>query len=75
MLTGKMTATWLILLTILGCAVVPVYLIWHTTIRPYIEAHPTPVSTTTAKFILILHSIPNSIIAEDYQSMLLHLGL
>jgi hypothetical protein len=37
MLTGKMTATWLILLTIAGCAAVPVLLIYYTTVHPFIE--------------------------------------
>jgi len=40
MLTGKMTATWLILLTIEGCAAVPVLLIYYTTVHPFIETHP-----------------------------------
>jgi hypothetical protein len=40
MLTGKMTATWLILLTIAGCAAVPVLLIYYTTVHPFIENQP-----------------------------------
>ncbi|MDQ2686184.1 MAG: hypothetical protein M3Y25_10130 [Thermoproteota archaeon] len=40
MLTGKMTATWLILLTIAGCAAVPVLLIYYTTVHPFIETQP-----------------------------------
>lgn len=40
MFTGKMTATWLILLTIAGCSAVPVLLIYYTTVHPFIETHP-----------------------------------
>jgi hypothetical protein len=40
MFTGKMTATWLILLTIAGCAAVPVLLIYYTTVHPFTETHP-----------------------------------
>ena len=40
MLTGKMTATWLILLTIAGCAAVPVLMIYYTTVHPFIDTHP-----------------------------------
>ena len=45
--TGKMTATWLILLTIAGVSAVPVLLIYYTTVHPFIETHP-------AQMILIL---------------------
>ena len=44
MLTGKMTATWLILLTIAGCAAVPVLLIYYTTVHPFIETHPPKIT-------------------------------
>jgi hypothetical protein len=44
MLTGKMTATWLILLTIAGCAAVPVLLIYYTTVHPFIETHPPKIA-------------------------------
>jgi hypothetical protein len=40
MFTGKMTATWLILLTIAGCSAVPVLLIYYTTVHPFVETHP-----------------------------------
>lgn len=40
MFTGKMTATWLILLTIAGCAAVPVLLIYYTTVHPFVETSP-----------------------------------
>jgi hypothetical protein len=40
MLTGKMTATWLILLTIAGCAAVPVLLIYYTTVHPFVDTQP-----------------------------------
>lgn len=40
MFTGKMTATWLILLTIAGCAAVPVLLIYYTTVHPFVETQP-----------------------------------
>ncbi len=39
MLTGKMTATWLVLLTVFACGVVPVILIYETTVRPYLVLH------------------------------------
>jgi predicted tellurium resistance membrane protein TerC len=44
MFTGKMTATWLILLTIAGCAAVPVLLIYYTTVHPFIETHPPKIT-------------------------------
>jgi hypothetical protein len=44
MLTGKMTATWLILLTIAGCAAVPALLIYYTTVHPFIETHPPKIT-------------------------------
>ena len=44
MLTGKMTATWLILLTIAGCAAVPVLLIYYTTVHPFIETNPPKIT-------------------------------
>ena len=42
MLTGKMTATWLILITVVGIIVVPLMIIYFTEIRPYDLAHPGP---------------------------------
>ena len=44
MLTGKMTATWLILLTIAGCAAVPALLIYYTTVHSCIETHPPKIT-------------------------------
>jgi hypothetical protein len=44
MFTGKMTATWLILLTIAGCAAVPVLLIYYTTVHPFMETHPPKIT-------------------------------
>ena len=44
MLTGKMTATWLILLTIAGCAAVPVLLIYYTTVHPFLDTHPPKIT-------------------------------
>jgi hypothetical protein len=44
MFTGKMTATWLILLTIAGCAAVPALLIYYTTVHPFIETHPPKIT-------------------------------
>jgi hypothetical protein len=44
MLTGKMTATWLILLTIAGCAAVPVLLIYYTTVHPFVDTHPPKIT-------------------------------
>jgi hypothetical protein len=40
MLTGKMTATWLIVLTMIGIIVVPLMIIWYTTVHPYLVTHP-----------------------------------
>ena len=51
MLTGKMTATWLILLTIAGCAAVPVLLIYYTTVHPFIETHPPKITLGLADLI------------------------
>ena len=56
MLTGKMTATWLILLTIAGCAAVPVLLIYYTTVHPFIETHPPKIT------LGLVDLIPNVII-------------
>ena len=56
MLTGKMTATWLILLTIAGCAAVPVLLIYYTTVHPFIETHPPKIT------LGLVDLIPNAII-------------
>jgi len=44
MFTGKMTATWLILLTIAGCSAVPVLLIYYTTVHPFIDTHPPKIT-------------------------------
>ncbi len=55
MLTGKMTATWLVLLTVFACGVVPVILIYETTVRPYLILHHE-----IARLIAILPNlIPN----------------
>ena len=51
MLTGKMTATWLILLTIAGCAAVPVLLIYYTTVHPFIDTHPPKITLGLADLI------------------------
>ncbi|MDR4490144.1 MAG: hypothetical protein R2685_04485 [Candidatus Nitrosocosmicus sp.] len=51
MLTGKMTATWLILLTIAGCAAVPVLLIYYTTVHPFLETHPPKLTLILVDFI------------------------
>jgi hypothetical protein len=40
MITGKMTATWLIILTMIGILVVPMVIIWFTTVHPYLVTHP-----------------------------------
>ena len=40
MITGKMTATWLIILTMIGILVIPMVIIWYTTIHPYLVTHP-----------------------------------
>jgi predicted tellurium resistance membrane protein TerC len=61
MLTGKMTATWLILLTIAGCAAVPVLLIYYTTVHPFIETHPPKIT------LGLVDLIPNAIMLDFAQ--------
>jgi predicted tellurium resistance membrane protein TerC len=58
MFTGKMTATWLILLTIAGCAAVPVLLIYYTTVHPFIETHPPKIT------LGLVDLIPNAIMLD-----------
>ncbi|MGD9673600.1 MAG: hypothetical protein AB7U98_08995 [Candidatus Nitrosocosmicus sp.] len=65
MFTGKMTATWLILLTIAGCAAVPVLLIYYTTVHPFIETHPAQLTIKLVDLVpqvlsLVLTNIPVS---------------
>jgi uncharacterized membrane protein YbhN (UPF0104 family) len=40
MYIGKMTATWLILVVMIGCLVVPLMIIYLHSILPYLKAHP-----------------------------------
>jgi hypothetical protein len=40
MLTGRMTATWLIVITIVGILVTPMLLIWFLYVHPYLVTHP-----------------------------------
>ena len=40
MITGKMTATWLIVITMIGVIVAPMLIIWYTSILPYLATHP-----------------------------------
>lgn len=40
MITGKMTATWLIVITMIGVVVAPMLIIWYTSILPYLATHP-----------------------------------
>jgi len=40
MITGKMTSTWLIVLTMIGVLVVPMMIIWFTSVHPYLVTHP-----------------------------------
>ena len=61
MLTGKMTATWLILLTIAGCAAVPVLLIYYTTVHPFIETQPPKIT------LGLVDLIPNAIMLDFAQ--------
>lgn len=56
MFTGKMTATWLILLTIAACSAVPVLLIYYTTVQPFIETSPPKIT------LGLVELIPNTII-------------
>lgn len=52
---GRMTATWLILVTVFGCGVVPIILIYETTIRPYYELHHVVAKMS----IVLINLIPN----------------
>jgi hypothetical protein len=38
--TGKMTATWLIVITMVGCLAVPLLIIYFHSIHPYYISHP-----------------------------------
>jgi hypothetical protein len=40
MFTGKMTATWLIVITMIGVVIAPLLIIWYTSILPYLATHP-----------------------------------
>ena len=40
MLTGRMTATWLIVITMVGILVTPMLLIWFLYVHPYLVTHP-----------------------------------
>ena len=40
MYVGKMTATWLILVVMVGCLVVPLMIIYLHSILPYLKTHP-----------------------------------
>lgn len=62
MFTGKMTATWLILLTIAGCSAVPVMLIYFTTVHPFIETHP-------AQMVLILIDLIPQVLGMELTSI------
>ena len=53
MITGKMTATWLIVITMIGVIVAPMLIIWYTSILPYLATHP--------RLILgVVDSLPNA---------------
>ncbi len=56
-----MTATWLILLTIAGCAAVPVLLIYYTTVQPFVKTKLTLVLVDQVPQVLIsgLNTITN----------------
>ncbi|MBA3749355.1 MAG: hypothetical protein H0X03_00375 [Nitrosopumilus sp.] len=56
MLTGKMTATWWIIVTMVACLVVPILIIYSTTVHPYLESHPA----AAPKLILgVITFLPN----------------
>ncbi len=52
---GRMTATWLIIVTVFGCGVVPIILIYQTTIKPYYDLHHVAAKMS----IILIHLIPN----------------
>jgi len=60
--TGKMTATWLILLTIAGCSAVPVLMIYFTTVHPFVQTQP-------AQMILILIDIVPQVLSMGLSNM------
>jgi hypothetical protein len=56
MLTGKMTATWLIIITMAGIIIVPLMIIYFAMLLPYDQAHPD----ANSNFILgLITIIPN----------------
>ncbi len=64
--TGKMTATWLIVITMVGCLAVPLLIIYFHSIHPYYLSHPN-----VPHFIIGLTSfIPDVPIKESIISML-----
>jgi len=64
MLTGKMTATWLIIVTVVGIIAAPLLIIYLTTIHPYDQAHPGP----RGDFILGLIPLVPNISMTDFIS-------
>jgi uncharacterized membrane protein YbhN (UPF0104 family) len=56
MYVGKMTATWLILVVMIGCLVVPLMIIYLHSILPYLKAHP---NTPHVIFGTISSLVPN----------------
>lgn len=64
MFTGKMTATWLILLTIAGCSAVPVLMIYYTTVQPF-------TTSETPKMIMSISDLLTKSLSVDVLSFFL----
>ncbi len=57
MLTGKMTAVWLIVITMVSIVVVPLMIIYFAMLLPYDQAHP---EAHSGEFILgVIALVPN----------------
>ena len=68
MYTGKMTATWLIIITMVSIITVPMLIIYFAMLLPYDQAHP---ETPAGEFILgWVTFIPNASM-DDFISGLL----
>ena len=67
MYVGKMTATWLILVVIIGCLIVPLMVIWLHSIIPYLKAHPNTAHVILGSISLLIPDISISGFISDIQ--------
>ncbi len=65
MLTGKMTAVWLIVITMVSIVVVPLMIIYFAMLLPYDQAHP---EAHAGEFILGVIALAPNISALDFIS-------